>query len=342
MTDPSFTIRPIDLLDPAQHEAGTTWMDVHAAVQRAVFGDRGSAWTLAEIQQFHRSGDKRRIDVAAWSGGRLVGALEVMLPVHDNLRHAMLWLSVLPGERGRGIGSALLAEGERIAAGEGRSVLTAETEWAAGGRDLAEEFATRHGFAAAQTVLRSEQRLPVDRQLLADVVSADGAEEYAVEGFVDEMPESWLDDRAVLQQRMSTDAPTDDLDVEEEVWDADRLRRNQARDRAAGRRVVESVARHRPSGRLVGFTTVSVSVATPDLGYQQDTLVLREHRGHGLGRRLKAANALRLMDALPVVTSVRTWNAASNTPMLTVNRDLGYAVDGTSREWQKTTVGVPR
>ncbi len=108
MTEPSFTIRPIDLLDPAQHEAGTTWMDVHAAVQREVFGDRGSAWTLAEIQQFHRSGDRRRIDVAAWRGERLVGALEVMLPVHDNLRQAMHLALCAPRGAGPGhrVGSA--------------------------------------------------------------------------------------------------------------------------------------------------------------------------------------------------------------------------------------------
>jgi hypothetical protein len=41
------------------------------------------------------------------------------------------------------------------------------------------------------------------------------------------------------------------------------------------------------------------------------------------------------MDELPQVTSVRTWNAASNTHMLAVNRRLGYTVDGYSREWQK-------
>ena len=63
--------------------------------------------------------------------------------------------------------------------------------------------------------------------------------------------------------------------------------------------------------------------------------MLRNHRGHGLGLRLKAANALRVMDELPNVTSVRTWNAASNEHMLAVNRQLGYTVDGYGRVWQK-------
>jgi GNAT superfamily N-acetyltransferase len=85
----------------------------------------------------------------------------------------------------------------------------------------------------------------------------------------------------------------------------------------------------------VGFTQVSVSADDPAVGYQQDTLVLREHRGHGLGLRLKAANALLLLDTLPAVKTIRTWNADDNAPMLSVNRALGYVVDGYSREWQK-------
>ena len=182
--------------------------------------------------------------------------------------------------------------------------------------------------------------LPADRDVLAALAAPSVADDYAIETFVDRMPEEWLADRAVLQQRMSTDAPTDDLALEEEAWDVERLRETHARTLASGRRIIESAARHVPTGRLVAFTTIGVSAGSPDLGFQQDTLVLREHRGHGLGLRLKAANALRLMDELPEVSSIRTWNATSNAHMLAVNRRLGYAVDGYSREWQKA--GPPR
>ena len=332
-----FEIRPLDLLDPSREPAARDWIGVHAAAQRDIFGERGSVWTLEEVQGFVRGADKKRVAWAAWSDGQVVGALEVHLPLRDNQHAAMLWLSVLPSARGRGVGSGLLAEAERLAAEHERSTLMAETEWVQGGRDVAEDFATRHGFVVAQTVLRSEQALPADRATLRGAVEGPGAEDYAFESFVDEMPDAWLDDRAVLQQRMSTDAPADDVHVTEEDWDADRLRASNARAAASGRPVIETVARHRPSGRLVGFTTVSVSAGEPQLAYQQDTLVLTEHRGHGLGLRLKAGNALRLMDELPEVTAVRTWNAASNEHMLAVNRQLGYTVDGYSREWQKVT-----
>ena len=330
----AFDLRPIDLLDPAQQAAGEAFMGVHAAAQRHLFGDRGSAWSLVEVQEIHRRGDRRRVDRAVWRDGQVVGALEVMMPLHDNLRHAMIWLSVEPGHRGSGVGTALLAEAERIAAAEGRTILVSETEWAEGRRDEAESFATRHGYTIAQTVLRSEQAVGECRERLEPLVRSSSGD-YVVESFVDDMPEEWLVDRAVLQQRMSTDAPADDLDTEEEAWTPERLRELQAWARASGRRVVESAARHVRNGRLVGFSTIGVSAPPPGLGYQQDTLVLEEHRGHGLGRRLKAANALTLMEALPEVGTVRTWNSATNEHMLAVNRELGYVVDGYSRTWQK-------
>jgi GNAT superfamily N-acetyltransferase len=328
-------IRTIDLLDPAQDSAAREWIEVHAAVQRELFGQRGSEWPLEEVQALHRTGTKKRVDLAAWRGGRVVGALEVQLPQLDNLDAAMIWLSVRAEARGRGIGSELLDRAERIGADHGRTLFFAETEWAEPGEDLSEAFARGRGYDIGQTVLRSEMALPADRTALEALVAAAGAEDYALEGYVDDMPEAWLDDRAHLQQRMSTDAPTDDLALEEEAWDAVRLRDQQQRLLSAGRRIVETVARHVPTGQIVGFTQVSVSANDPALAFQQDTLVLREHRGHGLGLRLKAANALRLMDELPGVTSVRTWNAASNEHMLAVNRRLDYAVDGYSREWQK-------
>ncbi|GAA1965027.1 GNAT family N-acetyltransferase [Terrabacter lapilli] len=336
-----FTIRPIDVLDPEQDDAARQWIDVHASVQRELFAERGSAWPLEELQALHRTGTKKRVDLAAWSCGRVVGALEVQLPLLDNTDAAMLWLSVRAEARGRGIGAALLAQAERIGVDHGRSLFFAETEWAEGGHDASESFATAHGFVVGMTVVRSEMALPADRVTLGSLVSAPGAGDYVFDGYVDHMPQAWLADRAVLQQRMSTDAPTDGLALEEEAWDADRLREQQERLLSAGRRIVETVARHEPTGRIVGFTQVSVSASEPALGYQQDTLVLREHRGHGLGLRLKAANALAVMDALPGVTAVRTWNAASNEHMLAVNRRLGYTTDGWSREWQKRLRGGP-
>lgn len=335
MNAPVIDIRPIDILDPGAQEEAEEWAEVHAAVQRERFGDKGSAFSLAELQAFHGSPQRRRVNVAAYLDDELVGAVEVSMPTRDNLEFAFLWLSVLPRARRRGVGTALLVEAERIAAENGRVVLLVESEWAQDGEDLSEPFATRHGYTVGQTMLRSEMSLEGDDRPLADIVDRPGAEDYAFESYLDHMPPEWLEQRAMLQQRMSTDAPVDDLALEEEAWDVERMRESLERVRESGRRIVETAVRHLPSGRLVGFTQITVSASDPELGYQQDTLVLSEHRGHALGLRLKAANALVIRKALPAVTSVRTWNSATNEHMLAVNRALGYVHDGYSREWQK-------
>jgi hypothetical protein len=80
---------------------------------------------------------------------------------------------------------------------------------------------------------------------------------------------------------------------------------------------------------------VWVTAGQPHLAIQGDTLVLREHRGHRLGLAVKLANVRALQDELPAVTTVRTWNAESNTHMLAVNQAMGFFVTGYTREWTK-------
>ena len=91
--------------------------------------------------------------------------------------------------------------------------------------------------------------------------------------------------------RMSTDAPQGDVDWAEETWDAARYAENAQVQLAAGRRVFTAVAREGASGRLVAFTVAVVPDATRDLAFQHETLVVREHRGHGLGLAVKDARS---------------------------------------------------
>ena len=328
---------PVTGLDPALDDLFRAWADVFRASDDAAMGESASSWTAGQLREMERSPDRRRLSWAAVDECTVVGALRLAMPVHDNPRLVVVNLAVHPDHRRRGTGSRLLRQAEEVAAREGRSVLVAETQWVPEGRDeFGEEFAARSGYAAAQVELRSSLALPADRERLAGLLGRDGTDGYRTQTFWDGIPEELLDGRAELSRRMSTDVPLGDLELEEEAWDADRVRTQYEVVAAMGRRVVDTFAVEEATGRLVGFTEVQVTPGEdPVVAYQQDTLVMREHRGHALGLRLKAANTLALMDEVPRATVVRTWNAEENAPMLAVNAQLGYVRDAFLREWQK-------
>lgn len=331
-------IVPIDPLNPADDELFVAWMAVQEVTARAAYGERHTAWSTGEIRAFYvDQQDERRTAWAAVVDGAVVGHLELQIPLADNTHRAAVEILVHPESRRRGIGSALLDVAERAARTERREVMGAESDVATDRDDPAAGFAARHGYTAEQTELRSDLELPIaDGVLAATTAETDEhASGYEVLTSWDGIPDEWLADRAELSRRMSTDVPLGGLAITEENWDAERVRRNFATARAQGRRVVESVARHTATGRLVGYTTLAVASHTPHLAYQWDTLVLHEHRGRRLGLLLKAANLRALTAGLPGVRRVATWNARENEPMLRVNRALGFEVVGRLTEWQR-------
>jgi GNAT superfamily N-acetyltransferase len=331
-------IEAVNPLDPDGRPLFEEWVGVHAAADDTVWSGNGGAWSADEIRELQRATSGRRTAFAAVDdSGAVVGAVQVLEPLCDNLDRAHVWLSVRPDHWRQGIGSTLLRTAEAVVRAAGRTVISdlSHSPEESGGAGAA--FARHHGFLLAQVDLRQELTLPVDLPVDLPDDLPDNPEHpaYVVETVWDTLPEEWLEDRAVLARRISTDAPMGDLDLEEENWDAGRVREQWARGRAQGRRSVESVARHLESGRLVGFTDLMISAGTPHLAYQADTLVLREHRGHGLGVAMKRANLAAVQRDQPQVRAIRTWNARSNEPMLRVNQEMGFVVTGYMHEWQK-------
>ncbi|MFW5473934.1 GNAT family N-acetyltransferase [Knoellia sp. CPCC 206450] len=344
-------IVPVTTLDPAPEAAALAeqWNDVLVASTVATMGDDHDAWSLASrrARESSTSWDHRyfaavdegdRLDGGDGVGGvdggaghgTVVAAAELVLPRRDNLTLALLDLAVRPDHRRRGTGTLVLDHLVRLAQEAGRTTLLTETAYPSGGSNPGEAFLRTHGFEVGQTMQRND--LDVRSHLPGAVALLDG---YAIETSTDDTLDEWLEDRAHLSRRMSTDAPVGDLDLAEEDWDADRVREQRDATRRSNRRAVESVARHLGTGRLVAFTQLQVPVAEPVLAYQQDTLVLREHRGHGLGQALKSANLRAARETFPEIATVRTWNAQENGPMIAVNEALGYRTTAVQREWQR-------
>ena len=333
-----------DLADPAGEALyRQAHADVEVPSKRLLLGDRHGSRTADEDLAFIRgtSADRFRVGTLL-DGGRAVGWWGVRLPLLDNLSTALVWTAVTPDARRRGHATRMLAHAERLARDAGRTVLQS---WQMlpiddGTPDPTSAFAARHGYTSALPSLRNDLDLvdgpagpdgPPDLGRALGVLDAEVgllrdrlAHDYRLVTFWDQVPDEHLVDRAHLMQRMSTDAPTGDLTTEEERWDGERVREHEQIARAQGRDVVETCALHVPSGRLVAFTQLSVPTRDPRTVYQWDTLVLREHRGLRLGMWIKAANLRHAVARYPQVRRLTTFNAASNAPMLRVNRAMGF------------------
>jgi hypothetical protein len=79
-----------------------------------------------------------------------------------------------------------------------------------------------------------------------------------------------------------------------------------------------------PDGRAAGFTELAVYRHRPAIGGQSDTVVVAAHRGHALGKWLKAANLRAALAAYPELTWITTTNAETNPWMLAINETMGF------------------
>jgi RimJ/RimL family protein N-acetyltransferase len=103
----------------------------------------------------------------------------------------------------------------------------------------------------------------------------------------------------------------------------DRYRAEEAMVARQGR-VKISTGALAPDGRLVAYTDLVLTVHESERAYQWGTLVRPDHRGHRLGLAVKVANLRVLQESQPQITTVVTYNADVNAPMVAVNEQLGF------------------
>lgn len=282
--------------------------------------------------------------------GRIVGRAVLTLFIEEGARGVHLRAEVLEEFRGRGIGTALLEAAEDHARAAGRTVLGGDsmalptdgpqldspTGFGSVPRDNpGVRFALKHGYSLGQIGRGSRLALPFDAAGALGAAAAASGPEYRAEAWTGAIPDDRLDDLARLHSRMSTDAPSADLEITPEVWDADRVRALDEMRAKTDTVMLTSVVEHVASGRLVAFSELSVPRDRELAVHQQDTLVLTEHRGHKLGMLAKLANLDLLEREHAGHSSVITFNAEENRPMLDVNEAIGFVPFVYEAVWEK-------
>ncbi|MDF2848562.1 MAG: family N-acetyltransferase [Oerskovia sp.] len=286
----------------------------------------------------------------------VLGHLAVALPTSSNTHLGELSVKVRPTHRRHGIGTDLWDLGERLLLDAGRTVLFTDTQHGAepplgpealeartgAGRvpanDPGPRFVRSRGYALEQVERHSVLSLPVAPALLDRLrAQADAAAgpDYRTLVWEDDVPPERREQVGTLFTRMSTDAPNGDIDFREDPWDARRVGVWVDELLGKGDGLLMTVAEHVPSGTLAAFTVFVYPKDHPSFAFQEDTLVLREHRGHRLGMLVKVGNLDELAARRPTTERIHTWNAEENDYMLAINVDLGFAPAGAYAGWQK-------
>jgi GNAT superfamily N-acetyltransferase len=333
----------VRLVDPSDEDELAEWAAVLQASDADLWPDL-TGFTLPDIRAFaqYRSASKRFDLLAARdSGGPMLGVALMELPLRDNQRSAEVTVAVHPAHRRRGVGTAIVDGMAEHGRANGRAVLNSivdvPLERAADHPSLS--FAPKVGFVAMLAGNLRHLAVPIDGarrdELRAEVARTRAADAYRVLTFEAPWPEEYLDDQCTLFQCMSTDEPHGDDSHEDEIWDDERVRENNALHAARGARFLVAVAQHLATGRLVACTELTIAAGAPEQAWQMLTVVHPAHRGHRLGLAVKLANLDVLARRAPAVRLIVTGNAAVNAPMIAVNDLMGFAVAGEGQFWQK-------
>jgi GNAT superfamily N-acetyltransferase len=334
----------IEVVDPRDDAAFRQWFGVLQAVEQDTRpGEEG--WAPLDQQALAVAGldpeasgvGEHVVLLVAHEGDEPLGIGRLVMPVRDNTDRARVLVLVHPEHRRRGVGTALLEDQLTRLREMGRTVAAGEVDEPEHltGRSPGGRFAQRHGFACALVDVRRDLALPADAERLAAVSeqALQAASGYEVRTYRDRCPDDLLEGRVALARAMSVMFPAGDMELEEEVWDAHRLRAMERLHEQQGRHYVGALACR--DGEAVAFTELGLNAAQPARAYQWDTLVLPDHRGRRLGTVLKLAALRELEQAWPQARQVTTWNADTNTPMIAVNEALGFRPNGTLATWQK-------
>jgi GNAT superfamily N-acetyltransferase len=161
----------------------------------------------------------------------------------------------------------------------------------------------------------------------------DRASDYSLVGYDDVCPDDMLEAFCKVTDVMNT-APREDLDMEDWHLTPERLRVQEGRHARKREHSWKLIVRHDPTGDFAGFTEIDLADWRGDLAWQGGTAVDPAHRDKGLGRWLKAAMALRVLDEQPQIKRIDTWNAGSNRPMLAINVAMGFKPVRYYGDWQ--------
>lgn len=313
----------VEQINPLNEPLLRRFWEVEQAAQRA---DRAYPvlrdWTALQVVAREPSKRTRHTFVVAWVGGHPVATMDVMVFTQENPHLLELEINVLPEFRRRGIGRALHEEALRLA--DGRTTFLGEANMPMEGDAAAQPFAEALGYSSVHT----EHHLVLDLPATPPAYDADDG--WVMRTWVDKCPVDLRGSFVRMRNQMEQDVPRGEIDAAPEEYTLERLAEEEVRMQKAFTTVAAAAEK---DGELGGYSKV-VLPHGGDFAWQDDTLVMPEHRGHRLGLRLKVATLALIMADHPERTVIHTWTDPQNTAMYRTNERFGFRPVETLLEMQ--------
>lgn len=286
----------------------------------------------AEFRVFTTSpGSIRHHHVVSDGEGRPAGLLSLSYPDdRSNPRLLSLSIGVLPDHRRKGIATEMLGLAAATARDLSRTLLSGETfDTVPASGAFAEAVGARKTLDMHYNVVRLAD---LDRDMLQEW-ERDGprrAPGYSVMVMEGMYPDDLLVGMAHLYFILERDAPTPESWEPREYtpelvrgWVGNFLKRMD---------LITAIAIEEATGTPVGMSQLSRRHSNPTTWWVTTTMVDPDHRGHALGKWVKAAGCLEALGRWPGAVWMETGNAFTNKAMLGINHAMGFEHEFTISE----------
>ena len=326
----------IEQINPRNEAALRAWWEVGHAATSYRPGKPWPGWEQSRIALPSHNPEREVTLLGAIDGREMVGAGLLVRPLRENPHMANAAAFVRPDRTRAGIGTALVAELEVIAAGDGRTTVQGEVYLAPGETGGPEAFAFARGYAVANRETMKELTVAdyAARRPDLDALLGTAPDDYRIVTFDTVCPDEHLESFGRLLGMLVAEVPLGELDLEDSEWTPERLRAAEQRQVDTGRHVHTALA-IAPDGSVAGVTDVRIDDTDHEHGQVGITLVDPAHRGHRLGLALKVATHDLAVATYDQLAALDTCNAEANTHMNAVNEALGYRTIETLLELQK-------
>ena len=243
----------------------------------------------------------------------------------DNLDIGYFWCFIKKEHRRKGYGTALLQQLCRLFPQQIRIVQTESFENTDGEKfvaNLKEEYQSQMVISISDIRNFDKEKVSIEAKQLKQRASEKGykiifsnardlAKNIDYPKYVEMVEEIW------------NDMPREELSDEDEILTPERHNEYLRRAMDNGYEILTFIAITKETEKPIGLTCTNINKFQPLIAYQEDTGILREHRGNGLGLTLK----YQMLNKLLTETNTKYWetgNAGSNEHMLRINDKLGY------------------